>query len=459
MISIIIATFVIGYLAITLEHPLQLDKAVSALLMATLMWALISFGFHEGWLSIVNYHGEVFNVMEGDAVEAALGFKANLMHHFSAVSEILFFLIGAMTIVEIIDLHRGFAIIKKSITTTNKVKLLWTLGAVAFILSAIIDNLTATIILVTLLRKLVPKRDYRVWFAALIVIAANAGGAWSPIGDVTTTMLWINNKVTAAGLAEHVILPAVLCFLVPFFIASRLKAFRGVTVLKRNNTIDAESQRLLSSKKMLFTGLGAILFVPIFKGITGLPPYVGMLFSLGVVWLVSEYVKPVKNLSRNEKYLYSTHKALSNIEFSSILFFLGILLAVAGLETLVYGTIDGERVGTLLYAANALSNAIPSMNTVVVILGGLSSVVDNVPLVAASMAMYDFPMDDQIWHFIAYSAGTGGSLLIIGSASGVAAMGMEKIDFIWYLKNIAPLALFGFLAGALTFIVTKFFFY
>ncbi len=459
MITIILATFVIGYLAITLEHPLQLDKAVSALLMATLMWALISFGFNEGWLSIVNYHGEVFNINEGNAAEAALGFKNNLMHHFSSVSEILFFLIGAMTIVEIIDLHHGFSIIKKSITTTNKVKLLWTLGIVGFILSAIIDNLTATIILVTLLRKLVPKRDYRVWFAALIVIAANAGGAWSPIGDVTTTMLWINNKVTAAGLAEHVILPAILCFVVPFFIASRMKAFKGETVLKRTNLVDAESQRLLSSKKMLYTGLGAILFVPIFKAVTGLPPYVGMLFSLGIVWLVSEYVKPVKNLSHNEKYLYSTHKALSNIEFSSILFFLGILLAVAGLETLVFGAIDGERVGTLFYAANSLSNSIPSMNTVVLILGGLSSVIDNVPLVAASMAMFDFPMDDKIWHFIAYSAGTGGSLLIIGSAAGVAAMGMEKIDFMWYLKNIAPLALFGFLAGALSFILTKLLFY
>ncbi len=457
MISLIIVVFIIGYLAITLEHPLQLDKAVSALLMSTIIWGVIAFGFNNGWLSVVDAHGEVFNINRGDLHDQLRGFKANLMHHFSTVSEILFFLIGAMTIVEIIDLHRGFAIIKKTITTTNKRKLLWVLGSLAFILSAIIDNLTATIILVTLLRKLVPKRDYRVWFAALIIIAANAGGAWSPIGDVTTTMLWINNKVTAPGLAEHLILPALVCFIIPFAIAGRLKAFKGETVLKRK-VIDDDEERLLSSRTMLYTGLGAILFVPIFKGITGLPPYIGMLFSLSVVWLLSEYVKPVKNLSKNEKNLYSTHKALSNIEFSSILFFLGILLAVAGLESLVFGVVGGNEVGTLYYAATQLSETIPSMDVVVVILGGLSAVIDNVPLVAASMAMYDFPVDDRIWHFIAYSAGTGGSLLVIGSAAGVAAMGMEKINFMWYLKNIAPLALFGFLGGAISFVILSSFF-
>ncbi|MCC8360893.1 sodium:proton antiporter NhaD [Salinimicrobium sediminilitoris] len=457
MVSLLIVIFIVGYLAITLEHPLQLDKAVSALLLATIIWAGIALGFNNGILSIVDYHGEVFNVTKGDLAEQMWGFKANLMHHFSSISEILFFLIGAMTIVEIIDIHRGFAIIKKTIVTTDKKKLLWVLGALAFILSAVIDNLTATIILVTLLRKLVPKRDYRVWFAALIVIAANAGGAWSPIGDVTTTMLWINNKVTAAGLAEHLIIPALFCFILPFAAAMRLKAFRGETVLKKK-VIDDDSERLLSSRKMLYAGLGAILLVPIFKGITGLPPYVGMLFSLSLVWLLSEYVKPVKNISKNEKNLYSTHKALSNIEFSSILFFLGILLAVAGLESLVFGTLQGQQVGTLFYAASQLSQAIPSMDAVVVILGGLSAVIDNVPLVAASMAMYDFPVDDRTWHFIAYSAGTGGSLLIIGSAAGVAAMGMEKVNFMWYLKNIAPLALLGFLGGAVSFIVLTHFF-
>ncbi|MFD0977708.1 sodium:proton antiporter NhaD [Salinimicrobium gaetbulicola] len=458
MIPIIIVTFFLGYLLITLEHPLKLDKAVSALLMATIMWAFLSYGFHQGWLSVMNTHGDIFNINGENPAIQQLGFKANLMHHFSSISEILFFLIGAMTIVEIVDLHRGFGILKKAITTTNKVKLLWILGLLAFVLSAIIDNLTATIILVTLLRKLVPKRDYRVWFAAMIVIAANAGGAWSPIGDVTTTMLWINNKVTTSGLSEHVILPAVICFVIPFVLGSRLKAFRGETVLKTKVLLDDETQRLLSSKKMLYTGLGAILFVPVFKVVTGLPPYVGMLFSLGFVWLVSEYVRPVKNLSTNDKYLYSTTKALSKIEFSSILFFLGILLAVAALESMVVGSIAGQQSGALLYAAHSLSLAIPNMDLIVVILGILSAVVDNVPLVAAAMGMYDFPVDNHIWHFIAYSAGTGGSLLVIGSAAGVAAMGMEKIKFMWYLKNIGPLAMIGFLSGAISFMLNVFFF-
>ncbi|WP_081211781.1 sodium:proton antiporter NhaD [Salegentibacter sediminis] len=457
MISFIIILFFLGYLLITLEHPLRLDKAVSALLMATIMWALMAYGFNQGWFSIINSHGEVFNILQGDPTLQRDGFNNNLMHHFSKISEILFFLIGAMTIVEIIDLHRGFALIKKRITTTNKKKLLWIIGGLAFVLSAIIDNLTTTIILVTLLRKLVPKRDYRVWFAAMIVIAANAGGAWSPIGDVTTTMLWINNKVTTPGLIEYVIIPSLISFVLPFVIGSRLKAFKGQTVLKKA-VADPESERLLSSKTMLNVGLGAFVFVPLFKAITGLPPYIGILFSLGMVWLVSEYVKPIKNITKVQKYQYSTSKALSKIEFSSILFFLGILLAVAGLESLVFGSINGEMAGTLLYASNSLSNAIPSMDVVIILLGVLSSVIDNVPLVAASIAMYDFPLDSSIWHFIAYSSGTGGSMLVIGSAAGVAAMGMEKIDFMWYLKNIAPLALIGFLSGAISFILIEYLF-
>ena len=288
----------------------------------------------------------------------------------------------------------------------------------------------------------------------MIVIAANAGGAWSPIGDVTTTMLWIDKKVTAFGLMEYVILPSVLCFIVPFFIASKMKAFKG-KVPRKLSIVDEKSERLLSSKKMLWVGLSAIAFVPIFKGITGLPPYLAMLFSLGVVWLVSEYVKPEKNLSKKDRYQYSTHRALSKVEFSSILFFLGILMAVSALESLVFGSINGTSVGTLRFAAESLSNAIPNMNVVVIILGALSAILDNVPLVAATMAMYDFPVDNPVWHFIAYSAGTGGSMLIIGSAAGVAAMGMEKINFIWYLKNITWLALVGFISGALSFILIE----
>ncbi|QSS97825.1 sodium:proton antiporter NhaD [Psychroflexus sp. ALD_RP9] len=458
MTTFIILIFVIGYLAITLEHPLKLDKAVPALLMGTLMWALLSIGFNQSWFDVINYKGEVFSLAEGYSETEAYGFKKNLMHHFSKIGEILFFLIGAMTIVEIVDLHRGFGIIKKVIKPKSKQRLLWVLGILAFVLSAIIDNLTATIILITLLRKILAKHQYRVWYAAMIIIAANAGGAWSPIGDVTTTMLWIGGKVTAVGLSEYLIIPSLACFVVPFFIATKLKPFRG-RAIRKELIIDEDTERLLSSKTMLYVGLGAIVFVPVFKMVTGLPPYIGMMFSLGLVWLVSEYVKPVKNLPSNQKYRYSTHKALSKIEFSSILFFLGILLAVAALESLVFGSISGVEVGTLRYAAESISNAIPNMDVVVILLGMLSALIDNVPMVAATMGMYTFEVDSPVWHFIAYSAGTGGSLLVIGSAAGVAAMGIEKIDFIWYLKKITWLALVGFLAGAGIFVFIEYFFY
>jgi Na+/H+ antiporter NhaD/arsenite permease-like protein len=460
MITILLIIFVIGYVSITLEHTIHLDKAVPALLMATLMWAILALGFNQGWISVINHYDDVFNVLgPGVDVDAEkYGFKKNLMHHFSKTGEILFFLIGAMTIVEIIDLHRGFGIIKKYIKAKNKKRLLWTLGILAFILSAIIDNLTAIIILVALLRKILVRRKYRVWYASMMIIAANAGGAWSPIGDVTTTMLWIGDKVSAIGLTEYVVIPSIVCFVVPFVIASRLKPFKGYAMRKEMVT-DEEAERLLSSNKMLWVGLGGIALVPVFKVVTGLPPYLGMMFSLALVWLVSEYVKPEKDITRKEKHRYSTHKALSKIEFSSILFFLGILMAVGALESLVVGSIDGTTVGALRYAAESVSNAIPNMDIVIVLLGMMSSILDNVPLVAASMGMYDYPSDSPIWHFIAYSAGTGGSLLVIGSAAGVAAMGMEKIDFVWYLKKITWLAFSGFIAGCAVFIFIEKFFY
>ncbi len=460
MITILLVVFVLGYVSITLEHTIHLDKAVPALLMATLMWAILAFGFNEGWISVINHYGEVFNVLDpsSDVKAEQYGFKKILMHHFSKTGEILFFLIGAMTIVEIIDLHRGFGIIKKFIKAKNKKNLLWTLGILAFILSAIIDNLTAIIILVALLRKILVRRKYRIWYASMMIIAANAGGAWSPIGDVTTTMLWIGDKVSAVGLTEYVVIPSIICFVVPFYIATKLKPFRGYA-MRKEMIIDEAAERLLSSKTMLIVGLSGIAFVPIFKVVTGLPPYLGMMFSLAMVWLVSEYVKPEKNISRKDKFRYSTHKALSKIEFSSILFFLGILLAVGALESLVFGEIDGEKVGSLRYAAQSVSNAIPSMDVVIVLLGMMSAVLDNVPLVAASMGMYDYPVDSPMWHFIAYSAGTGGSLLVIGSAAGVAAMGMEKIDFIWYLKKVTWLAFIGFIVGCGVFVFIEAFFY
>lgn len=452
MESIIILIFVIGYLSITLEHPLRMDKTVPSLIMASLIWGALAVGFSSGWFNIVDTHDFVFDFSKGGE-EAMHGFENNLLHHLGKTAEILIFLIGAMTIVEIIDLHRGFEVLKSAVKTRSKKKLLWIVGILGFILSAIIDNLTATIVLVTLLRKLIHKKEDRIWYAALIVIAANAGGAWSPIGDVTTTMLWIANKVSAAGLIEFVVLPSIVCFVIPFWLATYLKPFQGnveVEVLEE----DKISEKLLSSRTMLFLGLGMIVSVPIFKSFTHLPPYMGMMLALGVVWLVSEYIHPEEDFSKERRHLYSAHKALSRIEISSILFFLGILMAVAGLETLVYGVAEnGEPVGTLRYLAEVLQSAIPNQDIVVMLLGILSAVIDNVPLVAASIGMYDSPTDSVLWHFIAYSAGTGGSMLIIGSAAGVAAMGMERIDFIWYLKKIAWLAFAGFVAGAGVFLL------
>ncbi|MCT8338765.1 sodium:proton antiporter NhaD [Luteirhabdus pelagi] len=450
MESIIILIFVIGYLSITLEHPLRLDKTVPALIMAALIWATLAIGFHAGWFDVIDTHEHAYNYLTGgDTAEE--GFKNTLLHHLGKTAEILIFLIGAMTIVEIIDLHRGFEILKGAVKTRSKRKLLWIIGILAFILSAIIDNLTATIVLVTLLRKLIHKREDRLWYAAMVVIAANAGGAWSPIGDVTTTMLWIAEKVTALGLIEFVVLPSIVCFVIPFLIASYLSPFRGE--IEVDATEDTVAERLLSSKTMLFLGLGMIVSVPVFKTITHLPPYMGMMLALGVVWLVSEYIHPEEDFSKERRHLYSAHKALSRIEISSILFFLGILMAVAGLESLVYGVVNGEEVGTLRYLAEVLQATIPNQDVVVMLLGVFSAIIDNVPLVAASMGMYDSPTDSVLWHFIAYSAGTGGSMLIIGSAAGVAAMGMERIDFIWYLKKIAWLAFIGFAAGAGVFLL------
>lgn len=433
----IVVVFIVGYLAITLEHSLHLDKTVPALVMAAVCWALLAMGL----LTVYEIDNGLHPIHEGlmaqgiDEHHARLeGIEEMLLHHLGKTAEILFFLIGAMTIVEIIDLHRGFEIIKEFVGTKNKRKLLWIVGFLAFILSAIIDNLTATIVLITILRKIIPDRYERLWFAGLIVIAANAGGAWSPIGDVTTTMLWIAKKVSVAKLIEYLVIPSLLCFVIPFGIASFLPAFKGEISPEEGSA----TKKYKSSATMLYLGLTAIVFVPVFKTITHLPPYVGMMLSLGVVWLVAEYIKPVENYDHETKHKFSVHKALGKIEMSSILFFLGILLAVAALESL----------GMLFNFATWLDQTIPSQDLVVMLLGAGSAVIDNVPLVAASIGMFNAPMDAELWHFIAFAAGTGGSMLIIGSAAGVAAMGMERIDFFWYLKNISWLALIGFLAGS-----------
>ena len=450
MAIVIILIFVIGYVAIAFEHSINLNKTVTALLMASLIWVALATGFSKGWLDVINVAGETFN-FPGGGEGAVEGFNSTLLHHFGSIAEILIFLLGAMTIVEIIDMHNGFAVLKRAIHTQNKRKLLWIVGILGFFLSSVIDNLTATIVLVTLIQKLVPTRKERIWFASLIIIATNAGGAWSPIGDVTTIMLWIGKKITAARLIYFVVMPSIICFIVPFLIASYLKVFKGK--LERPKEEIADEELFSTSKVMLFLGLGMIVFVPIFKGLTDLPPYLGMMFSLAIVWLVSEYIQPKQKLGLEVGLKEPTHTALTRIDMPSILFFLGILMAVAGLEVLVAGVFNGESVGALRYGAEMLRHSIPNDHIVVLLLGVLSAVIDNVPLVAATMGMYDYPIDAEIWHFIAYSAGTGGSMLIIGSAAGVAAMGMEHIDFIWYLKKISWLAFAGFISGAVAFLL------
>lgn len=419
-----IFVFVMGYLAIILEHPLRLDKTVTALIMATLSWALIALGGLP-----------VFEVNPGLKELEIADMQQLLLHHLGKTAEILIFLIGAMTIVEIVDMHLGFDALKAMVKTRNKRKLLWVLSGLAFFLSAVIDNLTATIVLIILLRKLVIRREDRIYYAGLLVIAANAGGAWSPIGDVTTTMLWITNKITPFNLIKHIFIPSVLCMVFPTLIASFLPAFRGNLRMNRSKLSD---QKFKSSALMLYLGLGMILFVPIFKTLTHLPPYMGMMFALGVVWMVADYIKP---LMEKEKipHRFSVHEALGRIELSSILFFLGILLAVGALESL----------GKLFHFAEWINGAVPSWEMVVMILGAASAIIDNVPLVAAGIGMFSESIDHEMWHFIAYTAGTGGSMLIMGSAAGVAVMGMERIDFFWYLKKIGWLAVLGYLVGCI----------
>ncbi|MEM9824211.1 MAG: sodium:proton antiporter NhaD [Bacteroidota bacterium] len=436
MITGVIICFIVGYIAIVFEHPLKLDKTVPALIMGAFIWALISIGH----LNVVDHHHHLGEIEEV------------LLHHIGKVAEILFFLIGAMTIVELVDLHRGFSVITNRIQTTRKSTMLWLICILAFFLSATLDNLASTIVLVSLLRRLVPDKTERLWFVSMAVIGANAGGAWSPIGDVTTTMLWIGEKVSTVGLISKLFIPSVVCMVIPTLIVSRMKPFQGnITPANRDFEKKISEEKLLSSKTMLFVGIGALIFVPIFKSITHLPPYVGMMLSLGFVWLVSEYIHPEEDFTEERKKQYSAHHALSRIEMSSILFFLGILVAVAGLESVAV-MYNGKEVGLLMSMAEQLQGAIPNQDIVIIVLGFLSAIIDNVPLVAASMGMYTEAMDARLWHFIAYSAGTGGSMLIIGSAAGVAAMGMERIDFIWYLKNIAWLAMIGFLAGCGAFI-------
>ncbi len=458
---LIIIIFTLGYLAITLEHSLKLDKLIPALSMMAICWAIVALGIDSfsNWFDSTN-HSLVEGFLSMGHSEKMHLVEETLLHHLGKTAEILVFLLGAMTIVEMIDYFNGFSTIKVFINTNSKKKILWIFSVLAFILSAIIDNLTATIVLISILQKIVKNREERIWFAGLIIIAANAGGAFSPIGDVTTTMLWIGNKVSTAKLFFYLFIPSLLCMIGPTFIASFLKPFQG----NINSEKSVDDQKGTHSTTMLYLGLGAIVFVPVFKTVTHLPPYVGMMLSLAIVATFAEILNRRKfsltdfnsmEISNKVEYHSPVHSSLSKIEMPSILFFLGILMAVAALESL----------GILFGFADTLKESIPLLGTelqgatvsdmVVVLLGIGSAIIDNVPLVAASLGMFTEPLDNPLWHFIAFSAGTGGSMLIIGSAAGVVAMGMEKIDFFWYLKKISWLALIGFLIGSVSFMVVR----
>ena len=481
MTIVLIAVFVIGYLAIALEHPIRVNKTASALLTGVILWTLFILGkdslINTDWASFRHFM-KIEGLSEVTESVKTHFVTHELSHHLAEISEILFFLLGAMTIVELIDSHQGFKVITNRITTKDSRKLLWIISILTFFLSAALDNLTTSIVMVSLLRKLIHNQEQRKFFAGMVIIAANAGGAWSPIGDVTTTMLWIGGQITAGNIISTLIVPSLVCLIVPLvYLSFRMKGEVERAAYDAKTAIDTEIGK--GSRIMLIAGVSCLLFVPIFKTWTHLPPYMGMLFGLGVMWLISEIIHADKD--EEEKKPYSAVHALSKIDTSSVLFFLGILVAIHSLQS--------------TYLLNKLAlwmdNSIGNLNVIAMAIGLLSSIVDNVPLVAASMGMYElaspatnpdiykyamenmdmlvqsgqlvdgmllhdgiryYLVDAKIWEFIAYTAGTGGSCLIIGSAAGVAVMGMEKIDFIWYLKRISLLALLGYFAGALCYI-------
>lgn len=418
----IVTVFVIGYIAIAMEHSLHVNKTAPALIAGVLTWAIYSYFTPD---------------------KALLNFE--LLEHMGDISSILFFLFGAMTIVELIDAHDGFELVTDKIQQTQKKKLIWTISLLTFFLSAILDNLTTTIVMVSLLRKLIADKKDRLRFIGMVVIAANAGGVWTPIGDVTTTMLWIGGQISSADTIMYLFLPALATMIIPAGILSlRMKG-----KVKRSHQLEKESKYTPNKKQkrnMLVLGVLTLISVPAFKYFTHLPPFMGMLLGVGVLWVYTDYLHRKSNPNDVKK--VSLIGAMHRVDMSSILFFLGILLAVAALE------VSHVLVNVSLWLETAIGN----QRLIVMAIGVLSSIVDNVPLVAAAQGMYDiaqYPMNDQLWQFLAYCAGTGGSILIIGSAAGVAAMGMEKIDFFWYVKNISLLALLGYFAGAGVFLVER----
>jgi len=454
METIIIIVFVIGYFCIALEHPIKINKTASAILTGVLCWTLYALSSPtESLTNSVQFNDflEQLKLQLGDKF-AALGQQelfrsfvvSELSHHLASISEILFFLMGAMTIVELVDAHHGFRYITDRISTKNPKTLLWIICWVTFFLSSVLDNLTTAIVMVSLIRKLIPNKDMRLFFAGMIVIAANAGGAWTPIGDVTTTMLWIGGQISTVSIMKVMFLPSVICMLTPLlFLSFTLKGELGET---QEHHAKHEADMVKGGKLMLILGIGALVSVPIFKTLTHLPPYIGMLAGLGILWVVSEMIHP--ELDDAVKKNYTAAGALSRIDVPSVLFFLGILLAVGALESML----------TLHHFAEYLAHTIGDNRIIITLIGLLSAIVDNVPLVAASMGMYSldvYPMDHLIWEYLAYCAGTGGSILIIGSAAGVAVMGMEKVDFIWYARKISFVAMIGYFAGAACYLLLE----
>ena len=421
MLTALVVVFVLAYAAIALEHPLKINKSASALVGAGLLWTIyaMSTGDHQ--------------LVGHQLGESLMG-----------TAQIVFFLMGAMTIVEVVDAHNGFEVITRRIRTQQLSTLMWLVGFVTFFLSAILDNLTTTIVMVSLMKKILAKHDERLFFAGIIVIAANAGGAWTPIGDVTTTMLWIGGQITTLNIMESVFLPSVISLLVPLAITAYVLRGKPVTSPDRIDYDNEIQTSEFERKLMFFLGLGILVSVPAFKTITHLPPFIGILFGLGILWLIGDLIHRRKE-DEYKQHLTLGH-ALSRIDMSSVVFFIGILLAVATLE----------HTHILSDLAGWLDRNVGRLDLIVLIIGLVSAVVDNVPLVAAAMGMYDmatYPTDHFLWEFLAFCAGTGGSILIIGSAAGVAAMGLEKIDFFWYVRKISGLALVGYLAGAATYVL------
>ena len=440
MLTVIIVLFVLGYLAIALEHQIHINKAASAILTGVLCWTL--YAIHYATLVPTKAFEHWHAMHGGPEAEGGLDPKLHflvdgqLSHLFSETAGILFFLIGAMTIVELVDAHEGFSLITRYVRSKSKVSLLWVIGICTFFLSAVLDNLTTTIVMISVLRKLVADRELRLLYIGIVVVAANAGGAWTVIGDVTTTMIWMKHKISEWEVMRDLFLPSVACLLVPLGILST--QLKGDLEMPKETQDDLEEKSIETWHKALFLALGVagLLSVPIFKTYTHLPPFMGMMLSLGVLWLVSEMVS--HTMDEKTKSSTGVLSALRRIDMSSVLFFLGILLAVGALGSM----------NVLTQLAEFLQTTLKNQSLIAVIIGLVSAVVDNVPLVAAGIEMYaSTPLNDPFWMLLAYCGGTGGSCLIIGSAAGVAAMGLEKIDFFWYFRKIAPLALAGYFAG------------